>query len=450
MVRLIKKLSLLILLMEIIFISNLYAQSFKERIRQTVKQEAYRQRYSGRIYQNNSMQNQDYNRSQKKGNNNSSEEEAKSQDKKEATLTVFGNGKTKDEATKLALRSAIEQAFGVFVSSNTQILNDNLISDEIATVSSGNIKHYEYISEQEKENGYSVALKVTVSINQLIQYAESKGSKAEFAGNIFAMDIAMYELNKKNEAYVINHLCKEISSQIPYMYDYKISTLTPQKNKNNTWAIPIIISVITNKTTENICNTITNTFESISLSDKECNKYKEIGYDDIGKLTIIKKVTKIEKASSNTRTNARFNPVKPSERKFTTIAPQEYYFRNNNSFLNKIEYSLKEKATYQTVAFKIIDNFKECSMNIPGEYLANIKTFRYDENIAGELTQFVDYPLQILEFVFHDDNRSRFSHLLMQPSGVEIARIKMRLIYNSLDEIKQLKNISVEPTHRTI
>ena len=139
MVRLIKKLSLLILLMEIIFISNLYAQSFKERIRQTVKQEAYRQRYSSRIYQNNSIQNQDYNKSQKKWNNNSSEEEAKSQDKKEATLTVFGNGKTKDEATKLALRSAIEQAFGGFVSSNTQILNDNLISDEIATVSSGNV-----------------------------------------------------------------------------------------------------------------------------------------------------------------------------------------------------------------------------------------------------------------------------------------------------------------------
>ena len=65
----------------------------------------------------------------------------------EVTLVVSGEGATKDEATKVALQSAIEQAFGTFVSANTQILNDELVKDEIVTVSSGNVKNYEYLSE---------------------------------------------------------------------------------------------------------------------------------------------------------------------------------------------------------------------------------------------------------------------------------------------------------------
>lgn len=41
----------------------------------------------------------------------------------EVTLVVSGQGTSKDEATKVALRNAIERAFGTFVSSNTSILN---------------------------------------------------------------------------------------------------------------------------------------------------------------------------------------------------------------------------------------------------------------------------------------------------------------------------------------
>ena len=64
---------------------------------------------------------------------------------KEVSLIVTGEGATKEEATNNALRSAVEQAFGVFVSANTEILNDELIKDEIATISSGNIKSLGWI-----------------------------------------------------------------------------------------------------------------------------------------------------------------------------------------------------------------------------------------------------------------------------------------------------------------
>ena len=68
---------------------------------------------------------------------------------KVVTLVVNGTGQTKEEATRNALRSAIEQAFGTFVSANTEVLNDELIKDEIVTVSSGNIVSYKELSLSE-------------------------------------------------------------------------------------------------------------------------------------------------------------------------------------------------------------------------------------------------------------------------------------------------------------
>jgi hypothetical protein len=64
----------------------------------------------------------------------------KAQDEdKTVTLVVSGQGKTQDEAKQNALRSAIEQAFGAFISSKTEILNDNLVKDEIVSLTNGNI-----------------------------------------------------------------------------------------------------------------------------------------------------------------------------------------------------------------------------------------------------------------------------------------------------------------------
>lgn len=52
----------------------------------------------------------------------------------EVTLVVFGKAVDSEKATAVALRSAIEQAYGAFVSANTTILNDDLVKDEIVTI----------------------------------------------------------------------------------------------------------------------------------------------------------------------------------------------------------------------------------------------------------------------------------------------------------------------------
>jgi hypothetical protein len=90
---------------------------------------------------------------------------------KSVTLTVSGTGKTLEEARLNALRSAIEQAFGAFISSKTEILNDQLIKDEIVSVASGNVEKYDVVSQIEiPNNGFAITLNATVSILKLTSF----------------------------------------------------------------------------------------------------------------------------------------------------------------------------------------------------------------------------------------------------------------------------------------
>ena len=155
--------------------------------------------------------------------------------KDEITLTVTSDGATKDEAIKNALRTAIEQTYGVFVSSNTDILNDDLIKDEIATVSSGNIKKFTEMVYSHNENIHKITLEVIVSKGKLLSYAKSKGAEAEceIDGASLASDIELQILYKRNEEAAIKNLIAELLSQLDKCFDYKLFvdkfSYTPQE-----------------------------------------------------------------------------------------------------------------------------------------------------------------------------------------------------------------------------
>ena len=207
-------------------------------------------------------------------------------------LTVSGQGATKEEATANALRSAIEQSFGVFVSANTQILNDEVVKDEIATVASGNIQEYKELGCITMPNGQqSVTLSATVSIGNLISYAKSKGSSAEFAGQVFAMNMKMRKLNAENEANAIHHMLQQLYILAPNLFRVELSiTKAPskryindntikEKNYNiplgasNYYNIPITLNYYTTKTSKAFFNLLINTLKSLALSETEVKEY---------------------------------------------------------------------------------------------------------------------------------------------------------------------------------
>lgn len=127
--------------------------------------------------------------------------------KYEIVLTVTSDGATKEEAVKNALRSAIEQSYGAFVSANTIILNDELVRDEIITVTNGAIKEYSELSSILLSNGrYNVTITATVSLPHLITYAKNHGSECEFAGSNFGRDLKLFKIEQENELKILNNM----------------------------------------------------------------------------------------------------------------------------------------------------------------------------------------------------------------------------------------------------
>ncbi len=210
-------------------------------------------------------------------------------------LTVSGEGATKEEATANALRSAIEQAFGTFVSANTQILNDDIVKDEIATISSGNIQEYTELGCITMPDGSkSVSLSATVSIGNLISYAKSKGSSAEFAGAVFAMNMKMRKLNAENEKKAINHLLEQLDILARDMFrieigvkgePIKIDLEKPEylhlreKYTSQPYYVDLELKYETTPTYTSFHDLIIATLSSLSLSLDEVRQYSESGED---------------------------------------------------------------------------------------------------------------------------------------------------------------------------
>ena len=142
----------------------------------------------------------------------------------EVTLTVIGTGVDEEQATLQALRSALEQTFGAFVSSNTTILNDELIKDDLVSVTNGNIKDYQKISVASMPNGQvSVSLTATVSVDKLLSYTKSTGSIAEFSGNAFAMNLKLLHLKIQSIQKAYDLMVQQLENIASEMFNFKLT-----------------------------------------------------------------------------------------------------------------------------------------------------------------------------------------------------------------------------------
>lgn len=239
--------------------------------------------------------------------NDSGKENNSTNSNDEVTLVVFGKAVDSEKATAVALRSAIEQAYGAFVSANTTILNDDLVKDEIVTISSGNIKSYKVLSDVKCEDGQEmVTVKATVCISKLISYAKSKGASTEFAGATFAQNMKMKELNKKNELQALRNMVAMAKELLPVAFDKKLSIADPAIPKKDLRADPqytepavgadaiiesyknylnlldgyyqmeFCVSIEPNDNTNHILENINNTLKAIALSSEERTEYEKM------------------------------------------------------------------------------------------------------------------------------------------------------------------------------
>lgn len=198
----------------------------------------------------------------------------------EVTLVVSGDGGTKEEATNSALRSAVEQAYGAFVSANTTILNDSIVKDEIATITSGNIQKFEELTyERIEKNKVYVTLRVTVSVNKIISYVQKKGvslSECEFAGATFGANKRLYDLNVANT----NKITKQIMRQEEILsrgdlFDYTLSVGEP----NAQGEVSFTVTVTINERGILFWNYVVRSALSLLRKEEDVKALKELGYE---------------------------------------------------------------------------------------------------------------------------------------------------------------------------
>ena len=202
---------------------------------------------------------------------------ANAQDDKTVTLVVNGQGKTTEEATGYALRSAIEQAFGAFISSKTEVLNDKLISDEIVSISNGNIQRFELLSTQTLPNGLIAnTLKATVSISKLTTFCESKGLSVEFKGGLFAANIQLKELYEKNELISWQQTKKVIYDYIDNALDYTIEAANPSLYKDSIWKVPLTIKSKFNPNFKTSLDVLYDFMKASTMNTNEAKDYTDL------------------------------------------------------------------------------------------------------------------------------------------------------------------------------
>jgi hypothetical protein len=201
---------------------------------------------------------------------------------KTVTVTVSGSGKSQDEAKQTALRSAIEQTFGAFISSKTEMLNDQVVADQIASVSSGNIQSFTILNESQLPNGsWGVTLKAIVSVSKLTRFVEAKGVVVQIKGGLFALNIKQQLLNELGEVNAIAEMVGLLHEPMQISFDYTIKPGEPKSldadSKN--WEIPIEVTATANKNMDFCANYSIKTLSALSLSAEEVASYKSLNKD---------------------------------------------------------------------------------------------------------------------------------------------------------------------------
>ena len=332
---------------------------------------------------------------------------------KEVTLVVTGEGATKEEATSNALRSAVEQTFGVFVSANTEILNDDLVRDEVLTISSGNIRSYEEMASISSPDGrVMVTLNAVVSIGQLVSFAQNHGASTEFAGSTFGANMRLYELNKQSQQKALSNLYSELLALSSTLFDYKLEVGEPVAEGNSLFGVgdprsakkdekgvyvPMTVKVVANENTKAVGDFFLNKVRSVSYSAKDIRPFSTMGLESYAYYSIsfndfLHKGTKNLKFGTfpSSSPDAYRTDPRPQGRQSVSLRLTKAFVNEPMFFYDRIDSKLLNNIFLSAVyGFEIHDNLGNTyKFDVPSDIADEVRMnpssgeFMFDE-IAG-------------------------------------------------------------------
>lgn len=199
------------------------------------------------------------------------------QPKKIVEVVVVGTGVTTDAALQNAFKKAIEQSFGTFVSTKTEILNDEITKNELVSVSNGNIQNYEVLSTAKlNEKEFSTTVKVSVSISNLVSFVKSKGISAEIKGSILSANILQQEFNEANELKATNELMNTLAGILNKSFDYSVKIDEPTMGDAGLWNIPLTTTVQPNDNIKVFKQFLSKSLAGLSMTPEEAANYVKL------------------------------------------------------------------------------------------------------------------------------------------------------------------------------
>lgn len=119
------------------------------------------------------------------------------------TVEAEGSGDSKMAAMKDAWTNAVRQAVGMYMTSKTETLNDDL-TEEIAAYSRGQVNSFETLSENHENGVWTVKIRANVDRDIMREtVAASTSQKVKVDGANLAAQAQSAEDKKKNAAEVI-------------------------------------------------------------------------------------------------------------------------------------------------------------------------------------------------------------------------------------------------------
>ena len=140
-------------------------------------------------------------------------------------VVAYGSGETKDLAVNNALRACIEKTIGGFISTNTTVVNDEILSDEMLAISQGNIESYEIMSEKyvAEEGYYTITVSAFIAPQTIVSYLNSQGITASYKGNVAFQNLLAERYYEEQESKIIQDYIRTWSDVV--FFDYKIGDI---------------------------------------------------------------------------------------------------------------------------------------------------------------------------------------------------------------------------------
>ena len=194
------------------------------------------------------------------------------------SLKSTGLGKSAKEAKDNALRNALEETYGIFMSSRTTIKNDDF-SDDMQAIVTGSIDSYKVISTAKlPDKTFSVLVEANVSPSKIQSYTRSTGSKIIMDVNSFTRNLKLFETNKSSEEKSIAILCENLNKFIRQSIDFSIVSSEPKYTENDKtkFIMKYKVDWSLNQNFKNFEEYLFNTLSNIGMTNDEVIDYIKI------------------------------------------------------------------------------------------------------------------------------------------------------------------------------